>query len=423
MQDSVKAILNIFSRAGFQAYYDGEKCRNELYNEVVKNKHLKTLHTTIVTNAKPNEIKKIFPRVIEDETNPMIFSMDFGNENINIESFHKQIYYLNNGKKETFLFKPQVEPVDTLKEDFDRKVFTINCVAQDLNEEYHYEGISAYDDMEKGVITTINDSKQVMYEFPIRTLLAFALMSETGFTIDKKVLKNIHSNMRYLRYMPSELVGKTLRKIMTGKYVMQTLKLMHKEGIFNAKCLNGDKKIKIMSPFHDCDETKFDALKRFRISNEVELELWSVLFDNTKEAYKELDKFHCFSEQELNTIIWLMKNRNLCKKSDNDIDMRKDIYNSIGDYEQQFGIHYLKELIIKSNHIYKMTDVFDTKEKKDRYTKRLMFNLCCRPYFVNQLTWETTDENKKKLIPALLNTEHYPVTDEEITAFMQKLGD
>lgn len=423
MQDSVKAILGIFNRAGFEAYYNGEKCRNELYNAVVQNKHLKTLNTTIITNALPEEIKRIFPRAIENENNKMIFSMEFGNEVIGIESFHKQTYYLKNGNKETFLTIPQIEHVNTLKEDYQRKIFTINCVAQDINDEYHYEDISAYNDMEKGIIRTIDNPKDVFFEFPIRTLQAFTLMSQTGFLIEKNTLKSIHSTMRYLRNMPSELVGKELRKIMTGRYVMQTLKLMHKEGIFNAKCLDEDKKIKIMSPFHECDDTKFDVLKRFRISNEVELELWSVLFEDKKQAYEELNKFHCFSEKEIHTILWLMDNKNLCKKSDNDIGMRKDIYNSIGEYEQQFGIHYLKELIIKSNHIYKMTDVFDTKEKKDKYTKRLMFNLCCRPYFVNQLTWDITDENKEKLIPKLLNTVHYPITDNEVAEFMkQNLG-
>ena len=143
MQDSVKAILGIFNRAGFEAYYNGEKCRNELYNVVVQNKHLKTLNTTIITNALPEEIKRIFPRAIENENNKMIFSMEFGNEVIGIESFHKQTYYLKNGNKETFLTIPQIEHVNTLKEDYQRKIFTINCVAQEINDEYHYEDISA----------------------------------------------------------------------------------------------------------------------------------------------------------------------------------------------------------------------------------------------------------------------------------------
>ena len=95
--------------------------------------------------------------------------------------------------------------------------------------------------MEKGIIRTIDTPKDVFFEFPIRTLQAFTLMSQTGFLIEKNTLKSIHSTMRYLRNMPSELVGKELRKIMTGRYVMQTLKLMHKEGIFNAPIILGNK--------------------------------------------------------------------------------------------------------------------------------------------------------------------------------------
>ena len=99
-------------------------------------------------------------------------------------------YYLKNGNKETFLTIPQIEHVNILKEDYQRKIFTINCVAQDINDEYHYEDISAYNDMEKGIIRTIDNPKDVFFEFPIRTLQAFTLMSQTGFLIEKNTLKS-----------------------------------------------------------------------------------------------------------------------------------------------------------------------------------------------------------------------------------------
>ena len=53
-----------------------------------------------------------------------------------------------------------------------------------------------------------------------------------------------------------------------------------------------------------------------------------------------------------------------------------------------------------------------------------MFNLCCRPYFVNQITWNISDENKQKLIPKLLNEVNYPVTEDEIKQYIKiNLGD
>lgn len=421
MQDTAKAILTIFKNLNFKAYYNGEKCRNELYNDLNRGKHLKAVHTTIVTNALASDIQRIFPHAVVDEHNPMRFFIDFGNENIVIESFHKQTYYLSDGKTETFLAYPQVKHVDTLDEDFERKVFTINCVAQDL-EENNYYGVSAHIDMDKKIIQTIQKDKKVFYEYPIRTLQAFVLMSQTGYTISKDTLKYIRSTMRYLRFMPSELVGKELRKIIVGQYVVETFKLMNKLGIFNSKCLiDNDKKEKILETFHNCSPERFEVLNNFRISKEIEMELWSVLFDSQEQAYKELSKFHCFSEKELHTIMWIMNNQNICE-SKTDIEMRNNIYNSLTDFEKENGIHYLKELIIKLNHIYKIIHKNDIDKKT--LSKKLMFNLCCRPYFVNQITWNISDENKQKLIPKLLNEVNYPVTEDEIKQYIKiNLGD
>ena len=89
MQESAKAILTILNNLKFEAYYNGDKCRNELYNEIYKGKgHLKTFKTTIVTNAKTEEICKFFPNHRVDENNSMIVYVNFANEEFQIESFH-----------------------------------------------------------------------------------------------------------------------------------------------------------------------------------------------------------------------------------------------------------------------------------------------------------------------------------------------
>ena len=429
MQPSIQAVLQIFKNLNFEAYYNGEKCRNELYNELIKGKHLKTLNTTIITNALPDDIKRIFPNAIQNPDNEMSFMIEFGNEKMCVESFHSQTYYVNENGKEHFLSVPIVKSVSTLDEDFVRKVFTINCVAKDI-EGNNYYGVSARMDMGNKTIKTIEDSKKTFYEYPIRCLQAFVLMSQTGFSIEKQTLKDIKSTMRYLRYMPSELVGKELRKIIVGNNVIPTLKLMQKIGIFNSKCLvevevdenkTERQKEKIMTPFHIGNASQFDVLSKFRISSEIELELWSLLFEDVAIAKTELGKFNCFTDKELNTILWLMNNRNICKVK-GDIEIRQAIYNSISDYEKTEGIHYLKELILMSSHIYKMTDEIDTKEQKKENCKRLMFNLCCRPYFVNQLTWDVTDKQKEVLITKLLEEKVYPISDEEISNYIAENG-
>lgn len=416
MKDTVKAILNIFQNLGYKAYYSGESFRNEIYVEVSGKHHLKNVIPTVIVDCDPEEVLRVFQYVTQDETNPMVFTIEFGNEIISIECFHTQCYFINDLKTEDFLSKPIVERTHSLAEDFKRRCFTINCMAQDVEENNIFEYNSRID-MVNGVIQTISNSKELFLEYPIRTLQAFTLMSQTGFTIDKQVQKDIKSTMRYLRYIPSELVGKELRRIMHGKYVIQTFKLMQSIGIFNSKCLVNNEKVKILTPFHEAKEETFDILSKFKITKDAELEFWSLLFDNPETAINELSKFNVFSDKELNTIQWLMNNRDICHSNDN-ITTRKLIYNSIHDFERKEGIHYLKELIIKLNHTYKMLSDDDKKTKDERF-KHLMFNLCCRPYFVNQLTWHITKEQKAELIPQLIEEKEYPFMEEDVNKYLE----
>lgn len=417
MQESAKAILTILNNLKFEAYYNGDKCRNELYNEMYKGKgHLKTFKTTIVTNATTEDICKFFPNHRVDENNSMVVYVNFANEEFQIESFHKEQYYIK--EPEQFLSVPIVEYVDTLEQDFDRKVFTINCVAKNKEEENFY-GVSARLDMTNRVIKTIVPGKEVFYEYPIRTLQAFELMSLTGFKIDKGVLKNIKSTMRYLRFMPSEQVGNVLRKIIVGKYASETFKLMQKIGILNSKCLVNNEKQKILLTLQEYEPERFDVLDKFKKSSEIELELWSVLFDSEEEAKSELSKFNSFSDLEIHTICWLMKNKNMCEQ-ENDFDCRKALYSSITDFEQEQGIHYLKDLVIQTNHIYARLHDKEDKTKIKEMTKRLFFNLCARPYFINQLTIDIDDSHKKSLIPKLLLTKKYPIDDEMMRKFIKE---
>ena len=416
MKDTVKAILNIFKNLNCKAYYSGESFRNEIYAEVSGQKHLKPVIPVVIVDTEPENILHTFQYVTQDESNLMLFTVEFGNELIAVECFHSQCYYLNDGKTEEFLSNPIVKRVHTLSDDLKRRCFTVNCMAQDVEENNIFEYNSRMD-MVDGVIKTISNAKDLFMEYPIRTLQAFTLMSQTGFTIDKKVLKDIKSTMRYLRFLPSELVGKELRRIMHGKYVVPTMKLMQSVGIFNSKCLVNGEKVKILTPFHEADDSIFDILTKFKITKDAELEFWSLMFDTSDIAVSELSKFGVFSEKDLNTIQWLMNNKAICDEHDN-ITTRKLMYASINDFERSEGIHYLKELILKLNHTYKILSD-DDKETKEKRLKHLMFNLCCRPYFVNQLTWKISKNKKEKLIPILLEEEVYPFMEEDVNKYIE----
>ena len=433
MQESIKAILAIFTNMGFKAYYTGKKCRNDYYGAIHKEALNRTMDIRIVTNASPENIIKIFPHAIQHEENKMIFDVEFANAKFVLESFHKQTYYFEkeeNGKTvEEFLSIPVVEAVNSIEEDFERKVFNVECIA--MNEDGFAFAKKTEEDIKSKTIRTIKGTKDVFYHYPVRCLQAFALMAETGFDIDKQVLKDIKSTMRYMRFMPSEQIGVELRNVMRGKFALKALRAMHKIGILNSRCLvqkgEEQEKEKILFSLHSSDISKFDIISKFRVNNDVELELWALMFDDAKTATEELEKFHCFSEEEFKTILWLINNKHIVKKAD-DIQLRNDIYNSLGSFEKTQGIHHLKKLILHANHIFKVVDDNYSKEEKNEIANKMLYNICCRPYFVNQLTWKISQADKEMLIEKLLNEKVYPFEEKDIDAFLdkyncKKLGD
>jgi len=414
LQKTVKALINVFKTLNYEAYYVGERCRNEIYNKLIKAKKVRNSLSTIATSATKEDIQRIFPNAIANDKNDMIFNIDFGNDNIIVESFHSQQYYIS--EEDTFLNIPITKQVDTLEEDFQRRVFTINGVAKNSDDENIFY-LTAQEDLLNKTIKTINKAKEVFHEYPIRCFQAFALMSQTGFDIDKDTLKSIKSNIRYLRYMPSRQVGDELRKIMRGKNAYNTLKIMHTISIFNSKCLYNDVKKKILYSFHTSDISIFDIIDKFTVTKDNELELWSLLFDNAKTAYDELSKFdNAFTDTEINTVVWLMNNKHLLTIQE-PIELRKSIFNSLHDIENREGIHYLKELIVHMNNIYMITS---EDENKQENVDRILFNLCSRPYFINQITWNITDERRTQLLPKLIECTKYPILPTEIEKFMSE---
>ena len=415
MQKTVKALLNVFKTLNYDAYYVGERCRNEVYNEIIKAKKVRPSKSIIATNATVEQIKHIFPTIKQDEKNKMVFYLDFGNDSLIIESFHVQKYYISEENK--FLDIPIVIHVNTLEEDFLRRTFTINCVAKDYeNKTIFYS--SSEEDLTNNEIQTLNNAKDSLHEYPIRCLEIFSLMSQTGFSINEALLKQIKTNMKYLKYMPAHLVGIELRKIMQGKNVLETLRLMHSIGIFHAKCHLDGKLNRILESLHNAHINIFDIIQKFKITKDIELELWSLLFENADIAKQELMKYDSFSDKDVNTVIWLMNNKNLINEKDI-IQLRQKIYDSLHEIENREGIHYLKELIVHLNHIYETINETDSDDEKTDNVNRILFQLCCRPYFYNQITWNISDERRKELIPKLIRCIKYPVMTDEIEEFLQ----
>jgi len=135
------------------------------------------------------------------------------------------------------------------------------------------------------------------------------------------------------------------------------------------------------------------------------------------------------NEEEKNIVRWLIENENMYDVQ-TDIDCIKAIKNSIGNYEKDKGIHYIKELITQNNH--KFT-VLHTDEQSKKTAQKIFFWLRARPYFVDQIDIKNNEikaisnntanvlMTKQHLLDKLMVAKNYPRTIELYTTWLPKI--
>lgn len=168
MNKEVIELLNILENNGYEAYIVGGFPRDFYLG-------IKTDDYDICTNAKPEEIKKIFS-IIEEKFGSM--KLIYKNKIFEITTYRKESNYINRN--------PKVEYINSLKEDLLRRDFTINTICMDKNMKYIdiYNGIS---DLENKKIKIVGDISTKLKEDPLRILRAIRFATTLGFDIDEDI--------------------------------------------------------------------------------------------------------------------------------------------------------------------------------------------------------------------------------------------
>ena len=187
---------NIFNKLlsnGYEVYYIGGYVRDLLLNKKSKDRD-------IVTNATPEQIKKIFP-----EAN--LVGKSFGVtliDNIEVATYRKDRYFGLNDKDVKITY------AETLKEDVDRRDLTINALAMDINGvilDYH----NGLDDLKNKTIRFIGNPIERIIEDPnriIRAIRFFTVLND--FSISSNTLTALYKARDLVPYIAKERIQKEL---------------------------------------------------------------------------------------------------------------------------------------------------------------------------------------------------------------------
>ena len=256
-------ILEKFNEAGYEAYFVGGCVRDYLLNDDFSD-------IDITTNALPDEVKKIFRKSIDTGIQHGTVTILINGDSFEVTTFRTEDDYIDHRTPE------KVEFVSDLKEDLDRRDFTINAMALDSKGEL-YDYHCGEKDLRNKIIKTVNNPNERFFEDALRMLRAFRFSSKLGFEIEENTLKAIKNNAELIKFVSIERIVNEFRKLLTGRGNKRSLELLLDSKLNNyIPFLDEISKIIDFSNYTFCqslyilskiNDISFEKLKELKLSN------------------------------------------------------------------------------------------------------------------------------------------------------------
>lgn len=256
-------VLEKFNEAGYEAYFVGGCVRDYLLNDEFSD-------IDITTNALPDEVKQIFKKSIDTGIQHGTVTILINGDNFEVTTFRTEDDYIDHRTPE------KVEFVSDLKEDLDRRDFTINAMALDSKGKL-YDYHCGEKDLRNKIIKTVNNPNERFFEDALRMLRAFRFSSKLGFEIEENTLKAIKNNAELIKFVSIERIVNEFRKLLTGKSNKRSLELLLDSKLNNyIPFLDEISKIIDFSNYTFCqslyilsniNDISFEKLKELKLSN------------------------------------------------------------------------------------------------------------------------------------------------------------
>ena len=231
----VKSTMEKLQKAGHQAYAVGG-CVRDLLRKV------KPQDWDITTNAKPEEIQKIFPKsfyankfgtvtvqIPRPPAGTPVAKGDLGAKSKDKTLTEVEITTYRIDEKYTDKRHPdKIKFAKTIKEDLARRDFTINALALDKEVIDPFNGQK---DLEKKIIRAVGKPDDRFNEDALRMLRAVRFTTILNFTIEEKTLKAIQKNAGWIRAISKERIRDELIKIFQSEKAAEGIDLLRQTNL------------------------------------------------------------------------------------------------------------------------------------------------------------------------------------------------
>ena len=202
--DRAAAILDTIHKAGFEAYVVGGCVRDAIMGREPND-------WDITTSAEPRQVKALFARTIDTGLQHGTGTVLQGREGFEVTT------YRIDGKYEDGRHPSEVVFTRSLKEDLQRRDFTINAMAYN-----HTEGVvdlfGGLEDLEKGLIRAVGDPRARFSEDALRIMRAVRFAAVFGFAIETETRAAMEELAPNLDRISLERINTELTKLLTSPH-------------------------------------------------------------------------------------------------------------------------------------------------------------------------------------------------------------
>ena len=205
----IHEILEKLESAGFEAFVVGGCVRDLILSEVEGLPH-KPKDWDITTNAKPEEIQRIFPdSFYENKFGTVGVKTDSEDESlkvVEITTYRIESKYSDKRHPDEIRFASKID------EDLKRRDFTINALAADKNGKL-VDLFGGQEDLKNKLIRAVGEPGQRFDEDALRLLRAIRFAVELDFKIEEKTFMAIKEKAGLIKMIAEERIRDELLKI------------------------------------------------------------------------------------------------------------------------------------------------------------------------------------------------------------------
>ncbi len=214
----VKNIISELNKAGFEAYIVGGCVRDFLLGKEAND-------WDIATNAKPEEIQKIFPDSFY-ENKFLTVTVRTKSKKTNLNEIEITTYR-SDAKYSDKRHPDEVKFAKTIEQDLSRRDFTINALAMDLDKKI-VDLFDGREDLKNQIIKTVGNPEERFSEDALRMLRAVRFVSslEGNWKIEEKTAKAIEKNSIWLEAISQERIRDEFLKIIMSKKPVEGIELL-----------------------------------------------------------------------------------------------------------------------------------------------------------------------------------------------------